>query len=140
MKALEYESLLKFKPHTPSLKKRLKEISEGLSFNHFEELKVLLKAQNDSELCKIIGINPRTLSRRKRENRFNKEESDRILSVFRIINLAKQILETKENAINWLKSPQFALSNLLPIELLDTELGSREVEDLLYQIKYGVFS
>lgn len=124
---MEYKSILKSKP-------------QDLSFKRFDDLKILLNVPNDSELCNIIGINPRTLSCRKQNNRFNKEESDRILRVQLIFNLAVQILATKENAINWIKSPQFALDNMLPIELLDTELGSHEIEDLLYQIKYGVFS
>lgn len=140
MKILECESLLKPKPHDLSLKKQLKKICDGIPFKYFENLKILLKTQNDHELCTIIGINPRTLSRRKLANRFDKGESDRILRVLKIFDLAVQILETKDNAVNWLKAPQFALGNLLPIELLNTELGSHEVEDLLYQIKYAVFS
>lgn len=140
MKTLEYKSSLKTKVRNLSLKQQLKEICNGLPFKHFEDIKGLLKVQSDGELCKIIGINPRTLSRRKQDKRFNKEESDRILRVLRVFNLAVQILATKENAINWLKSPQFALDNMLPIDLLDTELGSHGIEDLLYQIKYGIFS
>lgn len=92
------------------------------------------------EFISLLQSNPSLLSFKDEDNLFNKEESDQILRVLKIFNLAVQILGTKENAIHWLKSPQFALDNRLPIELLDTELGSHEMEDLLCQIKYGIFS
>lgn len=141
MKTIYYKTLIK-KPKTlnRSLKKSSKETSEDLSFTYFEKLKILFNVNNDKKLCEIIGINPRTLNRQKQENCFNKEESDQILKVWQIFNLAVQILGNKENAANWFQAPQLGLKNSLPIDLLNTHLESHEVEQLLYQIKYGIFS
>ncbi len=40
----------------------------------------------------------------------------------------------------WLRQPQFALGGRVPLEMLHTEAGTREVEDLLGRIEYGVIS
>ena len=43
-------------------------------------------------------------------------------------------------AREWLQKPQIGLNNQIPLQLMRTELGSGEVEDLLGRIEYGVLS
>ena len=43
-------------------------------------------------------------------------------------------------ARKWLKDPAWALGDIPPLTYADTELGSKEVEDLLGRIEHGVFS
>lgn len=61
-------------------------------------------------------------------------------SILRVFNLSMQVIGSYEDALQWFKSPQFAFNNRLPIDLVDTEMGCNEIEDLLNQIKYGVVS
>jgi putative toxin-antitoxin system antitoxin component (TIGR02293 family) len=53
---------------------------------------------------------------------------------------AVEVLESEENARQWLTSPQFGLGGEVPLEYAGTEVGAREVEDLLGRIEYGVYS
>jgi len=46
----------------------------------------------------------------------------------------------QEKAIAWLGTPNRALGGERPLELLDTDLGTRMVEDILGRIAYGVYS
>lgn len=46
----------------------------------------------------------------------------------------------QETARAWFKHPKRALGGKTPLEFADTELGAREVEDLLGRLKHGVFS
>jgi uncharacterized protein (DUF2384 family) len=39
-----------------------------------------------------------------------------------------------------LRSPQIGLGGAVPLAYAETELGAREVEDLLGRIEYGVYS
>ncbi|PWU05854.1 MAG: hypothetical protein C5B43_02645 [Verrucomicrobia bacterium] len=71
---------------------------------------------------------------------FEKEESEKILRVFQLFNLAVEVVGSEEDAIGWLKAPQLGLDNLLPIEMLNTDMGCNEVGDWLEQIRYGVYS
>jgi putative toxin-antitoxin system antitoxin component (TIGR02293 family) len=45
-----------------------------------------------------------------------------------------------EKAAQWLRTPNRALGGEVPIDQLDTDLGSKEVENILGRIAYGVYS
>jgi putative toxin-antitoxin system antitoxin component (TIGR02293 family) len=70
---------------------------------------------------------------------FQLEYDDKNL-LFNIYSLAIKVLQDKEFAIQWLKTPKTALGDKIPINLLDTEAGAREVENLLGQIECGLYS
>jgi putative toxin-antitoxin system antitoxin component (TIGR02293 family) len=53
---------------------------------------------------------------------------------------ATDALESKSNARKWLFEKNVALGMKTPIEFAETEEGSSEVLQLIYRIKYGVFS
>jgi putative toxin-antitoxin system antitoxin component (TIGR02293 family) len=46
----------------------------------------------------------------------------------------------EEKAGEWLRTPNRALGGERPLDLLDTDVGAREVEDVLGRIAYGVYS
>jgi putative toxin-antitoxin system antitoxin component (TIGR02293 family) len=54
--------------------------------------------------------------------------------------LAEEVIEDREQAREWLRSPQVGLDNRVPFVLMETEAGAREVEDLLLRIEHGVLS
>ena len=115
-------------------------IEQGLSFADFEELAVLLDISH-AVLGEIVFISHRTLSRRKKAKEFFKaDESDRILRVARLFDRSVAVLGSQEEARGWLKEPQRLLGGQTPLEFMSTEVGAREVEDLLGRIEYGVFS
>jgi putative toxin-antitoxin system antitoxin component (TIGR02293 family) len=45
-----------------------------------------------------------------------------------------------EKARAWLKHPQYGLGGAVPLDYAGPETGAREVENLLGQMKYGVYS
>jgi putative toxin-antitoxin system antitoxin component (TIGR02293 family) len=53
---------------------------------------------------------------------------------------AIEVMESEEDARRWLTSPQFGLGGVVPLAYAETEVGAREVEDLLGRIEYGVYS
>jgi putative toxin-antitoxin system antitoxin component (TIGR02293 family) len=88
-------------------------------------------------VCKLLGLSFRTINRR---DKLKIDEADKLYRLARIFALAVQVLENKQQAIQWLNTPKLALNNELPLALLNTELGAREVEKLLNRIEYGVYS
>jgi len=55
--------------------------------------------------------------------------------------LAKHYLGNDETATRWLRRSNRALGGSTPLELIDTELGARAVENVLGRIAYsGVVS
>ena len=91
-------------------------------------------------LAPKLGISRATLHRRKAGGRLGPEESDRVVRFARLMGKAIEVFETEENARRWLKSPQVGLGGDVPLDYAETEVGAREVEDLLGRIEYGVYS
>ena len=93
-----------------------------------------------SDLGKILDLPPRTIARRKKERRLHADESDRLMRLGRIAALAEEALGTREKATRWLHEPNAALGNEIPLRHLDSDLGARQVEDVLVRISHGVYS
>lgn len=88
-----------------------------------------------------IGIPQRTLARRKASGRLAPEESERLLRVSSIFEKAVDLFEGDvPSAVNWLSAPKRALENLSPLQYAGTEIGAREVENLIGRLEHGVFS
>jgi len=82
----------------------------------------------------------RTLQhRRSRREKLTVEESDRVLRVTRILSLAGSVYGSRERALAWLRKPHPRLDGRAPLSFLNTDTGSRMVEELLVQIDEGMF-
>ena len=80
-----------------------------------------------------------TLERRLRAGeRLSVEESERAERVARVMALAEQVLESAEEARDFLFSPHALLGGQAPIALVRTDLGARQVEDLLWKLEYSL--
>jgi putative toxin-antitoxin system antitoxin component (TIGR02293 family) len=96
---------------------------------------------NKAEVARRLGIAPRTLTRRTtRHQRLTADESDRAARMARIIALATEVLGAEEKAASWLRTPNRALNGQLPIDVIETDPGYRQVEEVLYAIAYGMYS
>lgn len=92
------------------------------------------------ELATALDLSTRSLQRRRRTGRLARYESDRLYRLARIVALADEFLGDHETAIRWLKRPNRALGGVAPVAALDTELGARQVENILGRIAYGGIS
>jgi putative toxin-antitoxin system antitoxin component (TIGR02293 family) len=92
------------------------------------------------ELAGALDLSPRSLQRRRRTGRLARYESDRLYRLARIVAIANESLGGHERALNWLKRPNRALGGIAPVAAIDTELGARQVENLLGRIAYGGIS
>lgn len=96
----------------------------------------------EEELAAGLGVSTKTLQRQAKDaaSRLKPAQSDRLYRLARIAALAEEILEDRGRAHRWLREPQRGLANRVPLGLLSSDAGAREVEDLLGRIEYGVFS
>jgi putative toxin-antitoxin system antitoxin component (TIGR02293 family) len=89
------------------------------------------------ELAEALDLSPRSLQRRRRSGRLARYESDRLYRLARIVALANEFLGDHQRAMRWLKRPNRALGGVAPVAAIDTEPGSRQVENVLGRIAYG---
>jgi putative toxin-antitoxin system antitoxin component (TIGR02293 family) len=89
------------------------------------------------ELSATLDVSQRSLQRRRHQGRLARYESDRLYRLARIVALAKLYIGGEDAATRWLKRPNRALGGNVPLEMIDTELGARAVENVLGRIAYG---
>ena len=117
----------------------IQNIKKGLPISAFEKIQKELEVSADT-LAFTVNIASRTLARRKKEGRFQPDESERILRIASLFDRATQVLHNQNRVRLWFKSPQKGLGGKTPLEYADTEPGAREVEDLLGRLEHGVFT
>lgn len=74
----------------------------------------------------------------KRRTRLSPAESERTERLARIIAAAEYIWNDRQEAREWLTTPHPELGKRTPMESAMTELGARQVEDLLDRLFYGI--
>jgi len=122
-----------------SLSDLQEEIRAGLPFSALESLLEAF-ALTREEVSVALKIPLRTIARRKTERRLSADESDKLVRLARIAVQTSEVLGAAEKAAQWLKRENRALGDRAPLGLLDTEIGARQVEDVLGRIAHGVHS
>jgi len=120
--------------------KLAKKIEAGFSFGALERLGETTGLPLE-RLRVAVRITPRTLTRRRKEKKLSPEESDRLVSVSRLLAQTFELFEgNAESGLRWFQSPNRALGGQSPIEVAATETGTREVENLIGRLDHGVFT
>jgi putative toxin-antitoxin system antitoxin component (TIGR02293 family) len=98
-------------------------------------------AMGSMVLSRTLGIPQRTMTRRlSQRTRLTAAESDRAVRLARVYAIAVEMIGEEEKAVQWLSTPNRALGGERPLDQLDTDVGTRQVEDILGRIAYGVYS
>jgi putative toxin-antitoxin system antitoxin component (TIGR02293 family) len=120
--------------------KLIEVLQVGLPVRELTDLQAGLAVPME-KLAPMLGISKATFHRRKGAGeRLGSAESDRVVRFARLLGKAIKVFGDREDARQWLGSPQFGLGNAVPLDYAKTEVGAREVENLLGRIEYGVYS
>jgi putative toxin-antitoxin system antitoxin component (TIGR02293 family) len=124
----------------PSWHKLIASIKRGLPYSALEHLQRSTGLDSDL-ILQWLQMAPRTQARRKAQGRLTAEESDRLLRAARVFGRVLEFFRgDRAGAVEWLSSKPRALGGATPLEVSRTDLGAREVEDLIDRIRYGVYS
>jgi putative toxin-antitoxin system antitoxin component (TIGR02293 family) len=92
------------------------------------------------DLLEVV-IPARTLKhRRQRQEPLNLDESDRLARVARLYELGVRVFGNADKARRWLSKPKIRFEERTPLVMMRTELGGRQVEEMLIQIDEGMFA
>jgi putative toxin-antitoxin system antitoxin component (TIGR02293 family) len=117
----------------------IRRIQQGLRFRELEALQGHIDVPLE-QLAGKLAISRSTLQRRKLAGRLSPDESDKVMRFTRLLRQATDLFGDVEKARAWLKHPQYGLGGAVPLDYAETEVGAREVENLLGRIDYGVYS
>jgi putative toxin-antitoxin system antitoxin component (TIGR02293 family) len=114
-------------------------IRKGLAFSELAALQKRIDLPLQ-QLAAKLSISRSTLQRRKHAGRLSPNESDKALRFARLLEHATDVFGDIDKARAWLKHPQYGLGGAVPLDYAETEIGAREVDNLLGRIDYGVYS
>ncbi len=114
-----------------------RQVLAGLPTDTLEHLQESLALSN-RELADAILLAPRTLARRRREERLLPDESERVYRMTMLFELALRTLGGSDAARTWMKESNYALGDEVPLQLARTEPGAELVERTLHNIAYGI--
>jgi putative toxin-antitoxin system antitoxin component (TIGR02293 family) len=117
-----------------------RQIHAGFSFSSLARLQKAMGLPWE-RISHFVGIAPRTLTRREAEGKLRADESDRVLRAASIFEMTLDLFEGNISAARqWLLARQAGLGGEVPLEFASTEVGAREVENLIGRLEHGVFT
>ena len=117
----------------------IRRIQKGLPFSDLKGLQDSIDMPFE-QLAAKLAISRSTLQRRKAAGRLSPDESDKVMRFSRLLEHATSVFGDVDKARAWLKFPQRGLGGAVPLDYAETEIGAREVDNLLGRIDYGVYS
>ncbi len=123
------------------LQKMTRELRErgDVAFDDAERLRTFIELSK-KEFAAQIGVDPRTLTRFRARGRLNPAASDRVYRLARLLEVATELHDGDEvRATRWLKTPNRALGDRRPIDMVATQPDFERVMDLVGALEEGVF-
>ena len=115
-------------------------IDVGLPFSRFESLQAVIGLPAN-QLAAAIKLPASTMARQKKVGHLTSDQSERLVRLARITEMAFDLFEGDADAARrWLKAPRDVLGGNTPLQMVATEIGAREVENLIGRLQDGVFS
>jgi len=115
------------------------EVERGLPRRAYEAVSEAL-ALTPTEQDRLLPVSLRTRARWKRRGRLDPATSDRLVRLARILALAATVLESRENAVAWLREPSDGLGGRSPLAAIASDPGAEKVSNMLYQMEHGAYA
>jgi putative toxin-antitoxin system antitoxin component (TIGR02293 family) len=123
--------------HEPDSMQVIDLIRNGVSGDSIIRLAELINIPKN-DVYNLLNLKARTAQRQVSKN-LDADKSGHLVQITKILQRCVEVFEDLEKAKRWLKSPNYALGNQIPLNLLDTTEGIELVRDTLTRIEYGVF-
>ena len=115
-------------------------VRSGLPFSMLDEV-ATAAGVGRLALARVLALSSTTLARRREAGLLTPEEADRLVRVARLIAKAHDMMHGDADAARrWLGAPHALLEGESPLERASTEVGGREVEELIGRLRHGIFS
>jgi putative toxin-antitoxin system antitoxin component (TIGR02293 family) len=122
-----------------TVRQQIEKMQAGLSFRAVTNLQKALDLPL-ATMATVLGMSRATLHRRKIQGKIDQDESERLMRYQRLLKKAEEVFGDADSARTWMTTKQPGLGKAVPLEFARTEIGAREVENLLGRIEYGVYS
>jgi putative toxin-antitoxin system antitoxin component (TIGR02293 family) len=115
-------------------------ISKGIPFTLFELIRGLTPF-SETDWADLLNISTKSLQRYKTDVRFKFKpiHSEKIIEIAEVTKLGLEVFGSMEKFRLWLNTPNFALGNKPPMDLIKNSYGKELVLTELHHINHGIF-
>lgn len=118
---------------------RIQRIAKGVPARSFDDF-VAVSGATSEHISNAIHMSVRSVQRRKKDNEpLPAPASERLVRLAELYARAEEVIGDADLAKQWMQTPRSVFDGKTPLELASSELGAREVEDLLGRLEHGVF-
>jgi putative toxin-antitoxin system antitoxin component (TIGR02293 family) len=114
-------------------------IRRGVPYTLFGLIKEIAPF-SETDWAEFLDISTKSLQRyRQTSKQFKPIQSEKIIELAEVTNVGKEVFGSMEKFKLWLNTPNFALGNMKPMELLKDSYGKEMVLGELTRIEHGIF-
>ncbi len=118
----------------------IKLIREGVPYSLFSLIKDI-SPFTEANWAEFLSVSTKTLERYKKDSKsFKPLHSEKIIEMAEVTNVGKEVFGDMEKFKLWLDTPNFALGNMKPMELLKDSYGKEMVIGELTRINHGILA
>lgn len=118
---------------------RIERVAKGVPAKSFDDF-VAVSGATSERISSAIHMSVRSVQRRKKDNEpLPAPASERLVRLAELYARAEEVIGAADLAKQWMQTPRGAFGGKTPLEMASSELGAREVEDLLGRVEHGVF-
>lgn len=123
----------------PAGLERVARVARGVPARSFDDF-VAVSGATSERISRAIHMSVRSVQRRKQANEaLPAPASERLVRLAELYARAEEVIGHADLAKQWMQTPRSAFDGKSPLEMASSELGAREVEDLLGRVEHGVF-
>jgi putative toxin-antitoxin system antitoxin component (TIGR02293 family) len=88
----------------------------------------------------ILGTTKTTLHKKQSKDTFSTSISEKVIGLMDVYRFGYEVFGEHNKFNKWVQTPNRALGNRIPLEVMDTFFGIREVTNIIGRIQHGVYS
>jgi putative toxin-antitoxin system antitoxin component (TIGR02293 family) len=114
-------------------------IKEGIPYSVFD-LIARLSPFTLQDWSEFLNMSYKSLQRYKTsQSQFKQAQSERILELTEVMSMGEEVFDDTKQFRHWLRTTNYALGNLTPMELLSSSYGKELVLSELVRVDEGIF-
>lgn len=110
----------------------------GISMQVFHRI-LKFSQISTKEIATMLPVSERQLSRYSPDHILRKDISSHLIQIVELFQRGYEVFGVEKFQL-WIRSENRALGNIPPIDILDTPIGIKMVEDIIGRIEHGVYS
>lgn len=115
-------------------------IRAGVPYSLFEKVR-LFAPFSENEWAEFLDLSTKSLQRYKQADKaFGPLQSEKIIEMAEVTHAGLEVFDDMDKFRLWLETPNYALGNHKPAELLKNSYGKELVLGELTRIEYGIFA